>query len=260
MSAGLQALRAVIEANALDTFRSLSRVLFLDTEAGAFDHVQRFVERHDQLPSIEALAEDGIRLPPTTGPMERHIERLRQRAGYNAVASRYQALTNAAGCQDVGAMEAMLREMLAAIEATRGSVQVVPSTEAAQRIAEKYGIMTFAQLRDEEIEPTAAVVHNLIGEGASLLCADPKAGKTTMLQQVAVAVATGRDAFGGLPVRQGPVLTCRWRTVSRSSRPSWTGSGWHGPPMPRWSTAGRAWTRAAWRSWRPISRCAGTAW
>ena len=206
MSAGLQALRAVIEANSFDAFRPLNRELFLPEEHDAFDHVQRFVDRYDQLPSIEALAEDGIRLTPLTGPLERQIERLRERAAHNAVVSRHQALTDAAGRQDAGAMEATLREMLAGIEAARGGAQAVPSAEAVQRIMEKHGGYSLAQLRDRETGTPTPVIHNLIGEGLSLLSADPKAGKSVFIAQAAVAVVTDRPAFGSLPVHAGPVI------------------------------------------------------
>ena len=50
------------------------------------------------------------------------------------------------------------------------------------------------------------VVEGVLPEGASLLVAKPKVGKSMLMQQIAVAVAMGGKALGKIDVEQGRVL------------------------------------------------------
>ncbi|OLT08683.1 hypothetical protein BJF77_12010 [Kocuria sp. CNJ-770] len=68
------------------------------------------------------------------------------------------------------------------------------------------GAFTGSWLMAQNFPPTRYVVDGLIPEGFSLLVAAPKIGKSWMVLGLAVATATGGDAFGTIPVRQAPVL------------------------------------------------------
>lgn len=54
--------------------------------------------------------------------------------------------------------------------------------------------------------PTEYVVPGLIPEGASILVAAPKIGKSWMVLGIALAAADGGEVFGSIPVKQRPVL------------------------------------------------------
>lgn len=65
---------------------------------------------------------------------------------------------------------------------------------------------TARELQMMDLEPPSYLVEGIVPEGASLLVAKPKSGKTMFALNVAVAIATGRPAFGLIPVQQGRVL------------------------------------------------------
>lgn len=68
------------------------------------------------------------------------------------------------------------------------------------------GAFSGAWLMAQHFPPTRYVVDGLIPEGFSLLVAAPKIGKSWMVLGLAVATATGGEAFGTIPVRKAPVL------------------------------------------------------
>lgn len=61
-------------------------------------------------------------------------------------------------------------------------------------------------LAQQYYPPTEYVVPGLIAEGASILVAAPKIGKSWMVLGIAIAAAEGGHAFGSIPVTQRPVL------------------------------------------------------
>lgn len=65
--------------------------------------------------------------------------------------------------------------------------------------------ITVQELQDKELPPVGWVVENLIPQGVSLLCAPSKTGKSWMMMQLAIAVATGQP-FLGFPTRKCTVL------------------------------------------------------
>jgi hypothetical protein len=206
MSVGLQALRAILEAAALDTFNNLRDHLWTDDERHVLAAVRAYGDQYGQLPTMEVLIEQGIRLTPTTGTLEYHLDRLRDRAAYNGVMPHHEEFLGAIQRHDMPTALAALDRMRAAGEVACEQPQAVPNADAVQRIMEKHSGYRLAELQNREVTTTMPVVHDLIGEGLTLLSSEPKAGKSVMLMQVSVAVVTDRDAFGGLPVLQGPVL------------------------------------------------------
>lgn len=62
------------------------------------------------------------------------------------------------------------------------------------------------ELLARDLPPIQMVVGDVIPAGLLLLAGDPKAGKTLLAQDLALSIATGRPAWGGLEVPQGRVL------------------------------------------------------
>jgi RecA-family ATPase len=72
-----------------------------------------------------------------------------------------------------------------------------------------------AALLGETFEPVRYAVNTLMPEGAGLITAAPKVGKSLFVRDVAMAVATGQPLWGVYPVRQGPVL---WLALEDGTR------------------------------------------
>lgn len=65
---------------------------------------------------------------------------------------------------------------------------------------------TAADLMALELPPVATVVQGLLYEGVTVFAGKPKMGKSWMMLDLALAVATGGMALGNMPVQQGEVL------------------------------------------------------
>jgi hypothetical protein len=70
----------------------------------------------------------------------------------------------------------------------------------------KIEMFSAADLMTLDLPPMAPVVENLLYEGVTLLAGKPKMGKSWMMLDLALAVATGGLALGRIPVQQGEVL------------------------------------------------------
>jgi hypothetical protein len=93
-------------------------------------------------------------------------------------------------------------------QASRCLAQVRRDHPAAQQEtipAFKHGISAAALLA-KTFEPVNYVVPGLLAEGATLFAGAPKIGKSWMAYDYGIAVASGRPAFGAIPVTQGDVL------------------------------------------------------
>jgi RecA-family ATPase len=68
------------------------------------------------------------------------------------------------------------------------------------------GVYTAADVYDKIIPPMRWVVKDFMGEGTTLLSARPKAGKSLLALQIAIAVASGKPLFDTYETVQGAVL------------------------------------------------------
>ena len=68
------------------------------------------------------------------------------------------------------------------------------------------GAITEADLDDLHLPPTEYAIPGLIPEGASMIVAAPKIGKSWMVLGIAQAIAKGGRVFGSIPVKQRPVM------------------------------------------------------
>jgi RecA-family ATPase len=69
-------------------------------------------------------------------------------------------------------------------------------------------VFTAAQLRDKQFPPVSYVVPDLIPEGLTILACRPKIGKSWLVLDIAIGVATEGRVLGGIHVTQGDVLYC----------------------------------------------------
>ncbi|TXM72889.1 AAA family ATPase [Methylobacterium sp. WL12] len=67
-------------------------------------------------------------------------------------------------------------------------------------------IFTAAELRRREFSPIRYVVPGYIAEGCTLLAGRPKLGKSWLVLEAGLAVASGSNCLGGIPCEQGDVL------------------------------------------------------
>lgn len=68
------------------------------------------------------------------------------------------------------------------------------------------GAITEADLDALHLPPTEYAIPGLIPEGASMIVAAPKIGKSWMVLGIAQAIAKGGHVFGSIPVKQRPVM------------------------------------------------------
>src|SRR6478609_4796720 len=80
--------------------------------------------------------------------------------------------------------------------------------EAAREVAALYDerAVTAAWLDGQEFSPLEWMVEGILPEGMGLLAAPPKAGKSWLVNNVALACAAGGSALGAIPVKRRPVL------------------------------------------------------
>ena len=106
MSAGLQLITALITQGG--SLRGIRAEYFNDQERSAWEFLARYHTVHGALPTAEVFAEAGIMLAPASGTLSYHLERLRNRAVYDAIQSHHLPLVQALGRRDVdGAVEAL---------------------------------------------------------------------------------------------------------------------------------------------------------
>jgi replicative DNA helicase len=114
---GIRFLRSVLAENATSVFRNAADPsLFLEEERPAFDAVASHLANYAKLPTLHALAVEGIVFPNDSSPQESpayHSAQLRRRAAYNSINTRHPSLAAALKVKDMDTAIATLREMLA---------------------------------------------------------------------------------------------------------------------------------------------------
>jgi hypothetical protein len=69
-------------------------------------------------------------------------------------------------------------------------------------------VFTAASLRTTAFSDIQYIVHGIIPEGLSILAGRPKIGKSWMVLDTAIGVATGQNVLGGIKAVEGDVLYC----------------------------------------------------
>jgi hypothetical protein len=70
----------------------------------------------------------------------------------------------------------------------------------------KFDVVRACDLLAEELAPIRMIVEPYIPAGLFLVAGDPKAGKTLLMQDLALSITRGESAWGGLHVDQGSAL------------------------------------------------------
>ena len=83
---------------------------------------------------------------------------------------------------------------------------IVPLAEADSRRAKKLTIRSAHDLRRREFPAIRYVVPGYIAEGCTILAGRPKLGKSWLVLEMGLAVATGSTCLGGIDCEQGDVL------------------------------------------------------
>src|SRR6266403_4881186 len=78
--------------------------------------------------------------------------------------------------------------------------------EAEIEAASFPGVIGADQLQVMKYEPVTLVIPPLIAEGVTLLAGKPKLGKSWLMLDIALGIASGTPALGNLPTLQGEVL------------------------------------------------------
>lgn len=145
MSMGLNALRGVIDSQSLTAFRSLKREWFLEEEEEAFDFIRDHFRRYNSLPDIKTVKENGIDLKVIRQPLDYYIDRLSERAIFNAVNDRFSLLTDAMRSKRGDDIKAALRDI---IQSTR----IVDNRQDYSTLAEQ-AMVVLQNYRDAKSNP-----------------------------------------------------------------------------------------------------------
>lgn len=83
---GLRLLAAIIENNATELLRQISKDIFVDDEVDVYDFVRRHFRRYGELPTVETIEEETeVELPDAPEPCQYYLDQIRNRALYNEV-------------------------------------------------------------------------------------------------------------------------------------------------------------------------------
>lgn len=138
MSSGENAIRAVIDSSSVQAFRTMKREWFLDEEREVYDFVRDHFRRYNRLPDMATLKENGFSLKQVRQPAQYYIDRVAERAIFNAVQERHEALANAMRAKDGAAIKQALREMTAATRIVDNRQDYSTLVEQAQVLMDEY--------------------------------------------------------------------------------------------------------------------------
>jgi replicative DNA helicase len=138
MSHGLSLLDAIIRNGSRRAFRDLREDLFLADEQPAYRFVMGYLRKYGNLPTQEVLAEHRIRLVTSTAPAAYYLDRVRDRAVYNAIASRWQDLQRSMAAQDASRMMEVLNAMRVEASQAESVIDIMGIDRAARDVLEDY--------------------------------------------------------------------------------------------------------------------------
>jgi len=111
MSAGLLFIRSCVDHGARNVFSTADETLFTEEEQRAHTFVTRYVNQYGSMPTYAVLQENRLALPPTTGTIDYHTQRLADRAVYMSYTSRQQALLQAFQVNDIPTAREIFNEI-----------------------------------------------------------------------------------------------------------------------------------------------------
>ncbi len=138
MSMGLNALRGAIDNGSMTFFRSMKRVWFVDDELPAYDFIRAHVKRYSRLPDLKTVRENGFVLPTIKEKPKYYVDRISERAVYNAVQEQHADLLSAMRGRDVPLIKQALSEMIIATRIVENKQDYSTLTEQSATIREEY--------------------------------------------------------------------------------------------------------------------------
>ncbi len=87
-------------------------------------------------------------------------------------------------------------------------VVILPETKKKEKkpLTLPAGMITLSDLSKKEIPPLQWVIPGIIPEGLTIIGGAPKAGKSFLILNIVLQIATGSKALGKFPVNQGKIL------------------------------------------------------
>lgn len=201
MSMGLSALRGVIDSGSVTAFRQLKEAWFVDEELEAFAFIRDHFRRYNRLPDIATVRENGVTLPQIRQPAQYYIDRLSQRAVYNAVKDSHGPLLDAMKARDVATIKNALRDMIQATRVVDNDQDFSTLQEQALAVQDDYneakirpglqGITSGYPVLDE-------VTNGFQGGDVIILAGRPNIGKSYILLNMMKAAWRSGHPCGGV--------------------------------------------------------------
>lgn len=190
MSAGLQLIRAIIEDGARSAVTEIAEGLFHgEQELAAYRYFIQHYRRHGQIPTVDTMLQNGIRLPQRQEPISYYITRCRDRAEYNQLTALQGRLPHLIRAGDTSAAMDAIRAALSGINLASLSSSILDARQGFERVVEQYEL-------DQERTGLRGVtlgydILNRVTEGAQggdiiIYAGRPNAGKSYVLLKSAI--------------------------------------------------------------------------
>jgi replicative DNA helicase len=114
--------------------------MFDEGEQRVYQFVTQHLGRYGGLPGVELLRENGIMLPPATGTVDYHLQRLADRTVYNSYATRQQALNQAFLGNNIAEARRLFEEIYTTIRSTDVHNDTFEMPEAIEQAWEEYRV------------------------------------------------------------------------------------------------------------------------
>lgn len=135
---GLKLLRTILETADLATLYSLVPDLFMPNELKVYTWIRNFHRTFKTLPTVDVAANNGHLMPLADSPAAYYVQRVTERAIFNAVNSRQKTFAEKMAEQDVDGLVQTLRDMLSAVTAVKNPNKYTPINKIAQRVKDQY--------------------------------------------------------------------------------------------------------------------------
>ena len=138
MTIGLQLLSAIIESGSRSFIRNLRPELFVQDERPAFEFFRDFHRRYGGAPSLDIMRENGYPLPAPNQSPHYLLDRINNRAVYNAVQAQLGTFQHHLSRQNGEGLRASLSAMATAIGPVSNVQDVFVLPDAAEMAMEQY--------------------------------------------------------------------------------------------------------------------------
>ena len=138
MTVGAQLIKALIDSRSRHIIRGLSVDLFDDDEKPAFLFIDNHYRRYGELPTAEAMRDNGFALVPANDTVDYYFERTKERAVGLVLRQEHPAFVQAMRAGDVEAAGQALEAMLAGYRVFRNQSDTVNLRTAIVQVVEDF--------------------------------------------------------------------------------------------------------------------------